>query len=406
MRVFGRTGGVDLVADRLLEHLPEASVSRRSGRALVVSPLPPGSTHLVAIEIGTPSLTGVAGEQERRQLAEALRSGALEGPGLGTAVDLVPELQVAVSLVPEGVPDDATLAGMWDLASVVAGWVEGFSVAPDLAELRGPDGSVWATGPEAARPAAAPLDGGATAPAEGGPAAAPDHGDPDRTGPSLGRVVARLLALVAVSARSLSERDGHHDPGVRAAVLAWCAAVGIDAELEPAEVQLLQAPGGDVTAEAVIDGSWSVEAAAVLAWALSLLPLPEVDRLVDPGELIRAVGFPDATRTIAVLASARLRPSAELDELRRALATVHWRVRELVRRPEAIDLVALAAAEDLPLDPAGLRLVDGDLAVGDGAISAAEPAALRLLTSTVLERHRAANWLAEGGVLGDTSTAT
>ncbi|CAN5538689.1 hypothetical protein BH10ACT1_BH10ACT1_29020 [soil metagenome] len=419
VHVFGSDSDLDALVARLLEHLPEASFSRRQGIAVLVTPLPPGSAHLVSIEVHPDRFAGVAGEQERRRLGARLRDAALEGPGLAWAVEALPRLRTVVALVPEEPPTAATEASIWALAGAIATWTAGFSLSLDGEDLRGPSDERWATTPEPpdapvgapVEPVAEPVD---DAPAQLDLATGPQDGSEpwevqaDRSDerPTAGRAVARLLAMVAVAARALGERDGRVDAATCATVQAWCEGVGTLGELEPAEATLLGSEPGTVPLRAVVDCSWTTEAAAVLAWSLRLLELPPHDVLVDPGALFAAVGFPDVDETIARLAPAQLRSRPELDERRMDLMTVHWRVRELATHGTPVDFTVLAQDEGFPLDAARLPLVDGDLAVDGAAIAAAPRVRQRLVASAALERHRAATWLAEGGTFSEVDTGT
>ena len=59
-----------------------------------------------------------------------------------------------------------------------------------------------------------------------------------------------------------------------------------------------------------------------------------------------------------------------------------------------------------PLDVAGVRLLENDLAVGDRPLMDADPSAVARATSAVTERHLAANWLRYGGVYSETDIST
>ncbi len=59
-----------------------------------------------------------------------------------------------------------------------------------------------------------------------------------------------------------------------------------------------------------------------------------------------------------------------------------------------------------PLDITGLLLVNDDLAVQGAPIDKTDPGVLGMVGSICQERHKAANWLANGGNYANTDTST
>ena len=239
------------------------------------------------------------------------------------------------------------------------------------------------------------------------PAAAegPIDDDPSPAAPSVERVARRALVLAAVGARALLEREGPSADATRDRILRWIDDTAIGDELEQDEGQLIRTPAGQLPPRDAVAG-WRLEGLGVLAWAMNRFALPPHDQLCDPGAVLAAVGFLDAGRAAAVPASP-LRPPAELAVARDQLSAIDWRLRQFAGRPKAIDFRRLAVeAAAGPLDLAGVRLLDGDLALGDAAIAAAPKDRVQLATSAARERHLAACWLGGGGVYSRTDTTT
>jgi hypothetical protein len=95
-----------------------------------------------------------------------------------------------------------------------------------------------------------------------------------------------------------------------------------------------------------------------------------------------------------VLAEAELRAAEELEDCADRQLAVHWRLREFSLRPEHMDFQAYALNcpwARMPLE--GLRLIEGDLAIGAVPLVQAPEAAWRSCLSIAAERHQAANWL-------------
>ena len=63
---------------------------------------------------------------------------------------------------------------------------------------------------------------------------------------------------------------------------------------------------------------------AVLAWAMNLHELPAHDTLIQPPELYEAIGVPQAEKTQTILDAVKLRPIADLQDMRKHLTAAHW----------------------------------------------------------------------------------
>lgn len=237
-----------------------------------------------------------------------------------------------------------------------------------------------------------------------------EEGDVEPEPPTPERVARRALALAALTARAMLEQDDPSEPWVaefHRDTLAWVEAVGVGDELEPDEWEVIQRPPGRLDERAQTDATWRLEGLAVLAWALGRFELPPYDELVAPQALIRSLGFPDPEAARTLLARPSLRPPAELEVLRKQLLGLHWRLRDFRLRPQAMDFAAFA--RDCwfgPMDIGPFRLVGGDLALEDRAISDVPEDVLGVVSSAAMERHKAVNWLSVGGVYSRTDTST
>ncbi|MEN1941684.1 DUF4272 domain-containing protein [Luteimonas sp. MJ246] len=206
----------------------------------------------------------------------------------------------------------------------------------------------------------------------------------------------RALALASVVARAgLEARAGEAEAGaMHRRMRDWLRATGLDAALEPAEAELVNAPLGSLPEPAVVDASWRAEGIYVLAWALDRHPPLAHDRMVDPDDIAWALGFLDDAAP-ALLQDAVLRSERGIDTFLARQLALHWRLREYALRPGPMDFAAVVANGGWArLDIDATDLVDDDLAIDGVRIDRADAAQLARCTSIAGERHRAANWLA------------
>lgn len=215
--------------------------------------------------------------------------------------------------------------------------------------------------------------------------------------PSPQRVAARAAVLSAVVARAFIDDSGDNPQAVRMYhhIRDWLTGLEIDEEIETAEAEQLLAPLGGLSEKRRTDASWLSEGLVVLGWALGRCELPPHDRQVDPTEISFQLGFlTDEARRI--IASHKLRSSAEIDTLAEKLFALHWRMATFARTQARMDFAAFARGEgsDLgPLDLGDTPLVGGDLAIKGRPLFLADEADWRVVQNIAVERHRAANWL-------------
>jgi hypothetical protein len=161
--------------------------------------------------------------------------------------------------------------------------------------------------------------------------------------PSADVAARRFCALVLVAIKGVS--------GDQALATRLRAAFGNRADFSPSEIEFMEdAAASDLDR---VEFSWAFEAALPIAWALGrIAQLERPERLVDPASLIDLIEPDDGK---AFVATARMRPLAEILDAADLIYRHHWAVRE-----------------------AGLKK---------------KPAPARLDGDVVMERHRGLNWL-------------
>jgi hypothetical protein len=216
--------------------------------------------------------------------------------------------------------------------------------------------------------------------------------------PRARRVAARALALAGFVARAVLDSPGAvlstpAAPG--AGPVEWLEAAGAAGELEPAERAFLRLPTGRAGRQAVDEALWRVEGLAVLAWALNRFEVPAHDEPVDIRSVLASVaqGDPDAARNL--LRSSALRATSEIDRYATHATLITWRLRTFRLYPGPLDFL-----EQLRRQPAfkeswlgGLRIVRGDLAIGEHPIGDAPPDLVERCERRSVERLVAVYWL-------------
>lgn len=345
----------------------------------------------IRVNVSTDYFAGESGRQQAAGFVNYLRGG-FGGPGLDHVVAQIPGFRVAVAII---VSDDtADMGGLMRLAGTIAEVADGVVLRLDQGCVWAANGTVLAS--------VDLVDADADAAAGAPSVAAPPHRD---------RVAARLAVLLAVAERGMAEGDGQYVHEARTGIVGWFDGLGglhARGEAEPVELRIIDAPAGSLDQDDCVNGSWRIEGAAVLAWALGLVDLVDHLREVDVDGLRDTIGFPDPTAGTARLAATSLRSHTEIEQLADRLFAVHWRLRQYSLGPKSMNFAEFATTAWFgPLDITGLELgPDGDLAIGGVSIHHASADALRVATSTVSERHLAANWLRDGGLYSHTDTST
>lgn len=160
-----------------------------------------------------------------------------------------------------------------------------------------------------------------------------------------------------------------------------------------AEWSYLEAPVETSQSSEDVDRSWSIEAAAVLAWALGLRRAPPLEGKVEPEELMQSLGL-GAEAGAALLERASWREAFDAASFARQALAIHWRAVEARVRPGPLEVTTFATRQGLvPFDFGRARMEAGDLVVAGKPIATAKAGKVDRLESLALERHRAARWL-------------
>lgn len=229
--------------------------------------------------------------------------------------------------------------------------------------------------------------------------------------PTARRVARRAVALAALTARAVLERDyGRRDsiPEEYDWLRDRITEIGTGDEFEPWEQMVIDTPPGQLDRQKAVNAMWRIEGLEVLAWALGLKALPRYDAMSDVDDVWKAVGFPVGAAA-KLVASPKLRPTEELGTFRKQMLGYHWRLTDFRwTRPEKMDFRAFAAKCWFgSFDLTGFDLIDNELAIQGQRLDEADGDVFGLCQSIAAERHRAANWLCWGpGVYSDTDVST
>lgn len=213
--------------------------------------------------------------------------------------------------------------------------------------------------------------------------------------PHAHRVARRAMVLSAVVCRSNSDHDPTNPDAIDLweRLKRWVERLGLDAEMEPAEKEMLYAPLGSLNEQRRIRATWEAEGLGILAWALRLFPFPRHDEKVDPYALTDSLGFlNDEGRD--TIRSAELRTQSELGACRELLYAIHCRLREYLRAGSARSISHW-------IEPDWLRLVgiesplgpQEDIRIGAVEIAQADKDKIQQCELAICERHRAIVWL-------------
>jgi hypothetical protein len=241
------------------------------------------------------------------------------------------------------------------------------------------------------------------------------------------------MVLSTVVCRAYLERE--HQAGIHEnaegvyALVDWLVKSGLEREMEPDEKEFLGTPVGEASRQVAVNGFWRTEGLGVLAWALQRFEVPPYDQMTNPDAAQRSVGYLRPIQEVDLRKSGVLRPAAEIARFSKHSTIVSWRLRQFAfDRARAVKLADFDVSGDQPVvveesslteEPPvpgvgegmdfaaylrnhprfqeywldGLRLIDGDLAVGKQPIAHADPEAVNDCTSIAIERQIAAYWL-------------
>ncbi|HVM04348.1 MAG TPA: DUF4272 domain-containing protein [Acidimicrobiales bacterium] len=379
LRVLGRRGDPEGIALVVAREVPGSEVERHRGTWRVCASskksLFRGTRRPeLVVEVDGACFDGGKGPRQRDEVRQEIAA-SMRGPGLERVLGMIPEVRIAVSFLADVEGRIPVTHPMYAVALDVATRTDGFVLDLHNGRVLSAAGEVWGSR-ELAGEGAGPAD------------------------PSIARIGSRLVVLFAVAARCLTEYDGRDIDEARDGIVAWVHGSGATVEPEDFEVSILQRPARGLDEEALAFGSWQIEGAAALAWALGLLPsMPPHDHPVDPAVVSGALGFPDVAATAAALRASTRRHPAVVDAEAARQYAIYWRLREFVAKGEALDLESFArSGQQGPLRFDRVPLLGGDLAVGEKAIADADPDVVEVSLGIVGERLRALNWLGRGGL--------
>lgn len=215
--------------------------------------------------------------------------------------------------------------------------------------------------------------------------------------PSSSRVARRALVLAAVVARAFLDQSPELATSDKSCedLFARLKGLGIAGELEATERAFLKTRIGRTDKGLAANFSWRAEGLAVLAWALNRFTLPPYDQVVNPIAVQDCVGFANPELARELMNSGTLLSTTEIDRFATHATLVSWRLRTFRMYPGPWDFVGhlrkQAAFHESWLDD--LRLLDGDLAIGNQSIFNAPAEEVERCERMTVERQIAAYWL-------------
>lgn len=204
---------------------------------------------------------------------------------------------------------------------------------------------------------------------------------------------------------------------IRRQLCATLRQAGLWETLSRKEQGFMLTPALELTPQQVIDGSWRLESAICLMWALRLLPeIPPYDRQAM-SDILGRIPY---KRPWVFVRSAQLRPQAEIERARDLAEMWHWRSRARQLEDEGFEppvgsgvaslqeIVSLTAHK---MANAGMITAarEGDFPAFGKPYRALEEKEWLEVRSIAIERHQALNWLsglAPGNRWDETPTAT
>jgi Domain of unknown function (DUF4272) len=215
--------------------------------------------------------------------------------------------------------------------------------------------------------------------------------------PDAARVARRACCLAAVGLRGIASNWSHEDQQKMVADLArWFAQAGLEDEIESKEREVLFAPASELDQKGSVNASWRWEGAAVLAASLGAIELPPHDQPIELKSCGDACGlFQRREQLDQRFAAAAFDPNFDRFAYADRAIAVHWRLRQFINgEAKPMDFTTFAkGVEWATFDLRGVKLIDGDLAIGGAPIARATRDDVFRAMSIASERHIAANWL-------------
>jgi hypothetical protein len=142
-------------------------------------------------------------------------------------------------------------------------------------------------------------------------------------------------------------------------------------QIEPNEHEVIRAPASELDERSTINSCWRWEGAAVLAASLGRLTLPPHDQTIDTQDCGQACGLLAPRQALDDLfASAAFDEQFDRFGYANRVLALHWRLRQFInaeRKP--LDFATYArGVQWAEFDLRGVRLIEGDLAIGDAPL--------------------------------------
>ena len=155
--------------------------------------------------------------------------------------------------------------------------------------------------------------------------------------PSAKRVAHRAMILAALVCRGFIESENPSEvEELRTSLLPWIDKMGARNEVEKHELVALTAPLKGLEDQVQINLVWSVEALAVLSWAMGRYDLHPEDEVAEPQSITNTLMFlSDMAKTLVDEPS--LRPAEELKTMHDNTYTTQCKLKEFAQNPINVD---------------------------------------------------------------------
>jgi hypothetical protein len=223
--------------------------------------------------------------------------------------------------------------------------------------------------------------------------------------PTPARVAKQAVALMAVTARAVIEREirrariaAHTAVDMHSRLVDWVKEIEIDTALEPRERDMLAVQPGELAEPDAVAALWRVEGLEVLGWAMGRSPFPRYDKPSNIDDVWKALGFLDTPNVQKLLKTPMLRSHDELDSFYRQMRGYHWRMRQVKQHgPRMMNFRTFSENNPMaPFDLLGFHLIDDDLSFRGKRMDEASEKVLLEAAQIARERHLAASWVCRG----------
>jgi hypothetical protein len=155
--------------------------------------------------------------------------------------------------------------------------------------------------------------------------------------PSAKRVAHRAMILAALVCRGFIESENPSEvEELRASLLPWIDKMGARDEMEKHELVALTAPLKGLEDQVQINLVWSVEALAMLSWAMGRYELHPDDEVADPQSITNTLMFlSDMAKSLVDEPS--LKAKEVLKEMHDSIYTTQCQLKEFAKNPLNVD---------------------------------------------------------------------